>query len=393
MNTKTFFMNNGHFDVASMLTFGVSVKENENAIGYFGTGFKYAVAIILRAGGTVKVYTKKNNEIEVYEFDKQTRNIQGKDFDMVTCNGNECGFTTRMGITWENWMAYRELRCNATDEGGEISIRGNDAYDTVVEVDCREIADAHSNADMHFVSGNLIGKFAGVEVYERPSMYIYYQGVAVLETQQPSKYSYNIVDRSIELTEDRTAKCDYSIRFLITQCMQQSDNETFIDNVLEQDKSYEAAAGFDTHWVASETFIKQAIKKDASGKGISENAKKIVQSHIDRNGSWNNFELTHIQHEQYEKACVFLKTIDVDISDYPVEFVVGLGCNVMGRAHKGTIYLSEIPFNQGTKQVASTLLEEWVHLKTGAADFDRTMQSWLFDKILSLGEASRGAAL
>ena len=37
MMTKVYFCNNGEFDPRAMLTFGVSVKE-EDSIGYFGTG-------------------------------------------------------------------------------------------------------------------------------------------------------------------------------------------------------------------------------------------------------------------------------------------------------------------------------------------------------------------
>jgi len=43
--------------------------------------------------------------------------------------------------------------------------------------------------------------------------------------------------------------------------------------------------------------------------------------------------------------------------------------------------------------VASTLLEEWVHNYHRCADFDRNMQSWLFDKILSIGEEINGEPL
>lgn len=91
-----------------------------------------------------------------------------------------------------------------------------------------------------------------------------------------------------------------------------------------------------------------------------------------------------------ERAKRFLFKIDIDIDRYPVRTVTGLGDDVMGRALDGVIYLSEIPFNMGTKQVASTLLEEWVHNKHGCKDFDRQMQSWLFDKILSLAELING---
>lgn len=56
--SKLYFLNNGEFDVSAMLTFGVSAKESDNPIGQFGTGFKYAIAIILRLGGSISVATR-----------------------------------------------------------------------------------------------------------------------------------------------------------------------------------------------------------------------------------------------------------------------------------------------------------------------------------------------
>jgi hypothetical protein len=45
----------GEIDAASIRTFGVSVKEGENPIGFFGTGLKYALAILLRTGHKVTI--------------------------------------------------------------------------------------------------------------------------------------------------------------------------------------------------------------------------------------------------------------------------------------------------------------------------------------------------
>lgn len=42
------FRNKGVIDPKSITTFGVSSKENPGAIGFFGTGLKYAIAILLR---------------------------------------------------------------------------------------------------------------------------------------------------------------------------------------------------------------------------------------------------------------------------------------------------------------------------------------------------------
>ena len=40
---KLYFSNTEPVDILALMTFGVSVKEKEDAIGFFGTGFKYVV--------------------------------------------------------------------------------------------------------------------------------------------------------------------------------------------------------------------------------------------------------------------------------------------------------------------------------------------------------------
>jgi len=125
---KTYFMNNGNFDIRAMMTMGVSAKLSDSAIGFFGTGFKYAVAVILRGGGSVKVSTIDG----VYEFTKKEEIIRDQKFDLVMINGSSAGFTTHMGINWEPWMAFRELFCNAKDEGGVICSEIDTNYDNVL---------------------------------------------------------------------------------------------------------------------------------------------------------------------------------------------------------------------------------------------------------------------
>jgi len=40
------FHNQGELDIRAVTTFGLSVKKNDNPIGYFGTGLKYAIAAL-----------------------------------------------------------------------------------------------------------------------------------------------------------------------------------------------------------------------------------------------------------------------------------------------------------------------------------------------------------
>jgi hypothetical protein len=48
--------------------------------------------------------------------------------------------------------------------------------------------------------------------------------------------------------------------------------------------------------------------------------------------------------------------------------------------------ISKECFDKGTKFVASTLLEELVHCHYGLHDESRALQTWLLDRIVTMGE-------
>lgn len=375
-----YFMNNGDFDVRAMLTMGLSAKA-EDSIGFFGTGFKYAVSIILRLGGSIKVSTLSGE----YEFTVRNEEVRGKEFGIVYVNDREAGFTTHLGANWEPWMAYRELYCNAKDEGGEVSFDKGD-FDTIIEVRCAEVEKAHHESGMYFLRGSPLSTYYAAEIHEKRP-FIYYKGIAVKEAGD-LMYSYNILC-PITLTEDRTARSEYEIRYAIQQAVQNCTDEAMLRRVLRSGEHTEARMSFDECWGVSDAFLRVSSELLATDAGLCEGARKILEK---RNvgGNWPEFEPNNVQQKMLDKAKAFLEGIEIDVDRFPLKLVRGLGDGVMGRAFEGTIYLSEVPFHMGTKQVASTLLEEWVHLKYGVKDFDRQMQSWLFDKILSLGETING---
>jgi len=91
------FANNGVLEKHFIKSFGVSVKNDDSCVGFFGTGLKYALAILVRTGARVVIYSDK----EVFKFDKVKQELKGKVFDFVTMNGEIMPFTTELGKTWE----------------------------------------------------------------------------------------------------------------------------------------------------------------------------------------------------------------------------------------------------------------------------------------------------
>jgi hypothetical protein len=83
-----------------------------------------------------------------------------------------------------------------------------------------------------------------------------------------------------------------------------------------------------------------------------------------------------------------------DVDYYEIVVAESLGDNVLGLAENGRIYIACRVFEiGGAKQLASTLIEEFLHLRRGWKDCTRELQNYLFDKLVSLGEELQGEAL
>lgn len=395
-NSSVYFGNPGYFDVTAMLTFGLSAKADDSAIGFFGTGFKYAVAIILRELGSIKITTKNEaGEVEAYSFISRKKTVRGSDFDVVYLVNHkdnterEAGFTTRLGINWEGWMAFRELYCNCVDEGGSVSTQYAD-YDTMIQVQCSAISEAMANKNQYILQGDPDYTHHEADVYDRPASFVYYKGIAIAQIR--SALTYNIKS-FIELTEDRTVKHEIYVRFAIQKALQSCDVPRLIRKAVSPGDHYESKVGFDKDWMVSDTFQNECRAMLKTQTGVCESARELLKHLTENKQDFTEFELSPVQRKAYDRAVRFLSGIDVPVEQYPIRFVEGLGEGVMGRALDDNIYISPIALQMGVKQLASTLMEEWVHVKTGAKDFDRTMQSWLFDKILSIGESISGEPL
>ena len=67
-----------------------------------------------------------------------------------------------------------------------------------------------------------------------------------------------------------------------------------------------------------------------------------------------------------------------------------MGEGILGKAEQGKIYLSPQAFDQGTKILAGTLWEEYLHLTALFEDGTRNFQNYLINKCMSLAELLQG---
>lgn len=393
------FENPGEIDAAAIRTFGVSVKEGDNPIGFFGTGLKYALAILLRSGHSVTI----QSGISKHRFALKDVTIRGEKFQIVTMDRHELGFTTQVGKTWELWMAYRELYCNCKDEAGSVFIADQSpkpvAGVTRVIVGGEDFRHEHDKRSSFILLGEPWLKLKNCEVYEGESRGVFYRGILVhrLPQAEVSKYTYNIT-ASVDLTEDRTAKHAFMFPHMIAASILTADDESFLNGVLALDnKFYEHHFDFKepvwgTKPAAAFLNVVEKLTQHAAGR-TSLSAQIAYKSAKRATLAPATTVLVGVESEILTKAVAFCHTLGFPVDAYPIIVTDALGPNILGMAENERIYVSRLAFMQGTKRVAGTLIEEFIHLRYQYQDETYSMQNFLLDRLVSLGEQMSGEPL
>lgn len=395
------FENPGEIDIRSISTFGVSVKEGSNPIGFFGTGLKYAIAVLLRTGHKVTVMSGET----LVSFDVEPSNVRDVSFDFVTMKVGDApaapiGFTTELGKQWELWMAYREIACNCKDEGGDgrhesymvDPVKGK----TQIIVQGDEFEGVFANSSRYILEDAPLFKSGTLEVRNRPSDAFYYRGVRVMDTKE-SLFTYNEQSK-MDLTEDRTIKNSWDVGVRIVRGILTSTDKQVIRSVILAPKE-KLEFGLDFHgWgvTPSSEFI-EVVGQCVADRGVRVNqtALKVWKDATSLPFAPKEIVLTAVQQKSMARALQFCARIGFEIEGaYPVKVVESLGEGVLGLAEDRTIYIAERVFHLGgTKQLASALIEEYLHLRHGWADLTRELQSFLFEKLVSVGEELVGEPL
>lgn len=381
------FINRGLIDLRAIRTFGMSAKDCENPIGFFGTGLKYAIAICLRLGCSVTLF----RGLERYNFATAGVAMRGNDFKVVTMNGEELGFTTDLGKTWEVWQAFRELYCNALDEGGSVHDGEVDAAEehTAVVISGQQFHSAYLERDAIVLSAPPSWATDRVQIHQRHSPYGYYRGIRAAKLEHHSAFTYNVL-KNLDLTEDRTVKNVYEFHSAVRTAVLTSTAPDFIAGFLKApQESFEARLDLDCWTTPSEEFL-QAVEAVGFRYCTNNSAFKLYKKHRKILLAPDPMPLNKIETIQLSRATRFCEFIGYKISEFPVVVTTDLDDNVWGRAYEGTIYINRSAFANGTKIVAGTLIEEYIHLRHKLDDESRALQNHLLNALVSMGELAMG---
>lgn len=386
MNTVS-FINRGLIDLRAVRTFGMSAKETENPIGFFGTGFKYAVAICLRLGCEVTMW----RGTERYDFDTGHAELRGTPFKVVRLNGEELAYTTELGKTWETWQAFREIYCNTLDEGGSVHDGECDQAEdhTIIRVRGEPFHKSFLQRDHIVLQADPQWSTPELNVYERPSAHGYYRGIRAAELPQASVMTYN-VRRNLDLTEDRTVKNIYTFHGAVIEAVLHASDPAFVRAFLRAPAgTYESHLDLDGWQTPNEMFL-NAVDELGFRECTNNSAFKVFKKHRKVALKPDPMPLNKVEEIQLSRATRFCEFMGYKVREYPIVVTNDLDEHCWGRAHEGTIFINRSAFAHGTKVVAGTLIEEHIHLRHKLRDESRELQNHLLNALVSMGELAMG---
>ena len=289
------FRNPGLVDLTAITTMGVNVKVGDNPFGYFGTGFKFALATILRGGGTIKLF----RGTEEICFATEDATVRHKVFKIVLvgeADGDHwhwtpMNITTELGRNWEPWMVLRELGCNALDEGGGFFSGADDGQgwsegETTIIVDWPELDEAWKKAgEIFFDYGDrhiraVTGK---LQVAEGQSDFIFYRGIRALKLERPSALTYNIL-APMALSEDRQLSRHWEVDQVTRQFWMGCEHKALLEMaLLAGNGAYESHLRFeqDGSQPLSRQFIEVCLDaRDSRNSALSSHARQAMQKQL-----------------------------------------------------------------------------------------------------------------
>lgn len=386
------FQNPGLIEMAAVTTMGVSLK-NEGSIGYFGTGLKFAIATILRHKGTLTIH----RGTEAFAFTADEITVRGETFERVCMNGEPLGFTTALGRDWEPWMAFRELASNCRDEGGRYFTGGNWAAiadHTTITVAGEAMMEVWPERRSIMLEGDPRIAGEGIEVRDGASPYVFYRGVRIFKAPRPLAFTYNILER-LDLTEDRTAKNWWEVEIKLERGIGQLEDRSILRRIMTCGELFAEHHMDVPRWGDPAPAFRELSRELALGSATEAKANPAAvrfarESKVADMTEGDSVELEPAQAKMLEKAIAMLTAAHFPIRDFPVIVCDTLGPAICGMAKDGKIFISLLPFQKGTREVAATLLEEFAHIKSGESDCTRGFQNWLFDQLLVQSERVAG---
>lgn len=316
--TAVLHITKGKLDLRSITTFGLNSKPNtSNPIGYFGTGLKYAIAVLLRNKIPIEIII----DGRLWTFEVAPSDFRGKKVEeiflvrhkkLLPSTTIKLPFTTDLGKNWKLWQAFREIHSNTLDEKGSSVIFDPSSDSsllyrpnhTTILVKSQEYVEEYLSRDKTFLPEGLSMRTGSdsIQVFDAPSEHVYYRGIRImdLKEEERSTLTYNILS-SLELTEDRTVKDEWDVRYRIQNYLASTESKEIVSKAITApEQSFERRLSF-SYAPKSATFMEvvteqknaENLHPDAKSIAIVEERKKTLES----SGHWIDRLISAIESE------------------------------------------------------------------------------------------------
>ncbi len=417
--------NAGLIDPQAFTLIGASTKRgDEGKIGFFGSGLKYSMAVLLRNNINFRVFSGSE---EIFITVKPT-DFREQTFHQIYINGKETGFTVEMGIDWQAWFPIREIYCNALDEEHsnieEVAcIYPLDGETHFYIEKCDAIEEIMNNWNDYFSNRRTdlvldTGNFKAYGGHEKKYI-LYRKGVQCFHTDRACLYHYD--DRDFAINESRTLRNSSDANYMMASQFAKYANKEMIRNLFdnysqqyEESFVYSYAHVFNANWL-DVINGRKLVRKSVAGHFISliqqgnclilpgsliDALKRYFGDKVFVVGASSNagdhviVDTTLDQQKRIDQALIFLSNAGVDIP-YKIYTAVFSSENILGSVVMSSkvILLSGAAFEHGQKSLINTILEEYFHIKSGAADYTREFQNFIINYVVTHLEEKSGVYL
>ena len=383
--TYVIFENPGTLDLRALTIMGLNAKENTNPIGYFGTGFKYGIAIALRNGCRVIIQNGMGADQIIKQVEQEFR---GKKYMSIWLDNKELPFTTELGKNWSLWQAYREFRGNCDDEGGKIwvdttiPVRENNKVRVIVSGD--DFVKVHENGDKYFWNKAVATMLdeSNSRSLNNPGA-LFYRGIRVGETMKETDYSYNIVDKELELSEDRTLTSwgERQLYYRLEGSISSSEDEDLIEEFVCS-KNVGRFETLSFSLTPADSVLNKVVERiyATQPERLQGSLVEQMRKRMGRETSYPSLPLTPLDVKERDKALALIKPLGLDLNKVNITWKADLGENLLGCAIRNEVYIGKRCFDDGARVIAATFIEEYIHAVDKIPDYTRQFQ----DRVLRM---------
>ena len=208
-------------------------RDDATKIGYFGSGLKYGIAVLLRKNIDFVVYSG----LQKIDISLKSEIFREKAFNVIHIAGEKTSLTTDMGIDWELWQAIREVYCNALDETNshhciinEICPKENETA-FYISLENKDMADLIQKWDTYFSFNRrmLVGDENKIFDSISDKVNVYRKGIRCYDEFYASLYDYDF--DNISINESRVVKWGWEVKEKLAELWGKYATKSMIRNI------------------------------------------------------------------------------------------------------------------------------------------------------------------